>query len=100
MVFRTEGGLPMAVQDLPKIDCDGRVDPRFGRILEVGEHCLIGRALPICTDFACTSLAAPPGDLPADLRRLSPTAAIHALRANAYGLVIAHAPAYSGMQAS
>jgi hypothetical protein len=67
----------------------------FGRILEVGEHCLIGRALPRDTDFVCTSITALPPDLPAELRRLDPLTAVRSLRANAYGLVIAHAPAYA-----
>ncbi len=76
------------------------VDRGFGRILEVGEHCLIGRGLPSLTDYACTSLAAPPPDLPPELHRLEPMAAVRALRADAYGLVIAHAPAYSAKQGS
>jgi hypothetical protein len=67
----------------------------FGQILEVGEHCLIGRALPKCTDYVCTSIIAPPPDLPTELRRLDPLMAFRALRADAYGLVIAHAPAYA-----
>ena len=71
-----------------------------GRILEVGEHCLVGRGLPSRTDYVCTSLTDLPPDLPSDLRRLEPMAAIHALRADAYELVIAHAPAYAATQGS
>lgn len=74
---------------------DSLAHRRFGRILEVGEHCLVGRALPKRTDFACTSLTSLPPNLPAELRRLEPVAAIRALRADAYSLVIAHAPAYA-----
>jgi hypothetical protein len=72
--------------------------PRFGRILEVGEHCLVGRALPHLTDFAATHLSAEMRLLPAELARIDPLAAIRNLRAGAYGLVIAHAPAYAGMR--
>ena len=70
-------------------------EPLFGRMLEIGEHCLIGRALPGRTDYVCTSILHDPPQLPAELRRVDPLAAIRALRAGTYGLVIAHAPAYA-----
>jgi Glycosyl transferases group 1 len=79
---------------------DSPIARRFGRILEVGEHCLIGRALPSRTDYVCTHLSRALGSLPSDLRQLEPMAAIRALRAGSYGLVIAHAPAYAGLRAS
>jgi hypothetical protein len=74
-------------------------DGPFGRILEIGEHCLIGRGRPDAVDFACTSLGGPPPDLPAGLRRVGPLAAFRKLRAGAYGLVIGHAPADPGWRA-
>lgn len=73
---------------------------QFGRILEVGEHCLIGRALPLAADFACTSLTRAPANLPAELRRLEPLAAMRELRRDRYQLVVAHAPAYASRRAS
>ena len=87
---------------------DGRARPDgswprrrpIGRILEIGEHCLIGRGLPIATDYVCTSLTGPPPDLPSPLNRLEPIAALRALRAGVYGLIVAHAPAFSAMRAS
>lgn len=72
----------------------------FGRILEVGEHCLIGRGMPAITDFACTSISRRPPDLPATLCLLSQFAAIRALRSGTYGLVVAHAPAYASFRLS
>jgi hypothetical protein len=66
-----------------------------GRILEVGEHCLVGRGVPARTDFVCTSITSLPPDLPAELRIFDAVSALRALRSNAYGLVIAHAPAYA-----
>jgi hypothetical protein len=74
-------------------------DNNPGRILEVGEHCLVGRGLPARTDFVCTSITSLPPDLPAELRILDAVSALRALRSNAYGLVIAHAPAYALWQA-
>jgi glycosyl transferase family 1 len=79
---------------------DSPIARRFGRILEVGEYCLIGGALPSRTDYVCTHLSRPLGDLPSNLRQLEPMQAIRALRAGSYGLVIAHAPAYAGLRAS
>jgi hypothetical protein len=70
----------------------------FGRVLEVGEHCLIGRGLPNCTDYVCTSITSEPPDLPAELRRVDPMTVMRCLRADGYGLVIAHAPAYAVRQ--
>jgi hypothetical protein len=79
---------------------DSPIARRFSRILEVGEHCLIGRALPSRTDYVCTYLSRARGDLPSNLYQLEPMAAIRALRSDTYGLVIAHAPAYAGLRAS
>ena len=70
----------------------------FPRILEVGEHCLIGRALPNTTDFTYTGLYRLPSELPAILHRIDPLTAIRKLRADAYDLVIAHAPAYASLR--
>ncbi len=72
----------------------------IGRILEIGEHCLIGRGRPGATDYVCTSLDGPPPDLPSHLNQLEPIAALRALRAGAYGLIVAHAPAFAAMRAS
>ena len=73
---------------------------RTGRILEIGEHCLIGRGLPSATDYVCTSLNSLPPDLPDGLNRLEPLAALRALRRSAYGLIVAHAPAFAATRAS
>jgi hypothetical protein len=58
-------------------------------MLEIGEHCLIGRALPGRTDYVCTSILHDPPQLPAELRRVEPLAAIRALRAGTYRMPLA-----------
>ena len=68
------------------------------RILEIGEHCLIGRGMPEAVDYACTNFNGLPLPLPAALRCLDPFAAIRAVRAGRYGLVIFNPPAYAAWQ--
>jgi hypothetical protein len=76
------------------------IDGAFGgrRILEIGEHCLIGRGMPAAVDYACTNFNGLPVPLPAALRCLDPLAAIRAVRAGHYGLVIFNPTAYAAWQ--
>jgi len=69
--------------------------PAGARLLEVGEHCLIGRALPQSTDFLCTSLTSLPPALPQELALIAPSSAAVLLRKRRYHLVVAHAPAFT-----
>jgi hypothetical protein len=68
------------------------------RILEIGEHCLIGRGMPEAVDYACTNFNGLPLPLPASLRCLDPLAAIRAVRAGHYGLVIFNPTAFAAWQ--
>ncbi len=68
------------------------------RVLEIGEHCLIGRGLPEAVDYASTNFNGLPLPLPATLRCLDPLAAIRQVRAGRYGLVIFNPAAYAAWQ--
>jgi hypothetical protein len=94
----SEGNIARAAADGETMPPE-QPERNLGRILEVGEHCLVGRGLPARTNFVCTSITSPPPDLPAELRILDAVSALRALRSNAYDLVIAHAPAYALWQA-
>jgi len=76
------------------------IEGGFGgrRILEIGEHCLIGRGMPEAIDYACTNFNGLPLPLPDTLRCLDPLAAIRAVRAGHYGLVIFNPTAFAAWQ--